>query len=744
MKIFIFEDFWDALHTTYQNGLSKIAEYLSWDKFNSEDWDEPWGGKLFWDFIYEYEKTPVQRKKFRDNIDELTSVKFLTLKSVRKQGLAPLNSKIAFCYSAFIHEESFGTSFHQFFLKFYKYLEPHPSHLDLDILKSALNLDEATNTNNLIRERSSASENSSNDSSSHNLQPNFNDPVKTTNISHYAGRKVNLIGRDEEFDSLKEFLGCSALFAWFQVSGVAGQGKSRLAYELILYAQNKGWSAGFFETENIFAIEGYNTTKPEKTNVWKSWQPKKPCLFVFDYIIGREDEIKVFFQTLSERTDCKNNVRVLFVERQSWNIGTFEKSSYKKANSENPAESFERGSRAEWFLHLSNSIDGSDLSIMESCYGNGILELSHLNQDRLVEITQKVAKLEEKEITLPNDTIIKQLEHIDDKGRPLYAYFLGQALADNPQANYKRKDQLLDDILKREYIKRWGKIFEETGTPEQNDITLAYCLAVIASICEGLDCKQASDVGIIPISSPFVRRLSMAMNDGPINTGKYDPGHFIPKLEPDLLGEWLVLTAFRDHLPIKDIMNVAWCNNRKKVAAFLVRITQDFPDHISTTSILEHEPPEKIFFESLSHVAARIITNLQPVLRHIPKSIVEALSYSIESCEDGYSLYVLGHCYFHGENKNFEKAFECFHRASNLGNSAAMVNLGGCYSEGKGVEQNSQEAVKWYHKAADLGNDLAMTFLGMHYGKGDGVERDLIKSMNYHAQATAASISNLE
>lgn len=51
------------------------------------------------------------------------------------------------------------------------------------------------------------------------------------------------------------------------------------------------------------------------------------------------------------------------------------------------------------------------------------------------------------------------------------------------------------------------------------------------------------------------------------------------------------------------------------------------------------------------------------------------------------------------------------------------MNLGTCYSMGKGVKKSDAEAVKWYQKAAEQGDPRAHFNLGVCYVKGLGVRQ---------------------
>jgi hypothetical protein len=115
---------------------------------------------------------------------------------------------------------------------------------------------------------------------------------KEGNPNYYANAVLDVIGRDKEKQRLEDFLNCDMNVAWLQLAGVAGQGKSRLAFDLVNHAiDDLGWNAGFLEENGIRRFKDKLLT----------WQPDKPHLIIFDYVVGREDDIKPILQDLSER-----------------------------------------------------------------------------------------------------------------------------------------------------------------------------------------------------------------------------------------------------------------------------------------------------------------------------------------------------------------------------------------------------------------------------------------------------------
>jgi len=65
--------------------------------------------------------------------------------------------------------------------------------------------------------------------------------------------------------------------------------------------------------------------------------------------------------------------------------------------------------------------------------------------------------------------------------------------------------------------------------------------------------------------------------------------------------------------------------------------------------------------------------------------------------------------------KSRRKEFYWTHRAAQLGETSAMLNVASCLSTGYGCEKNIREALKWEKKALRLGNDTAIHNLGCSY-----------------------------
>ena len=76
------------------------------------------------------------------------------------------------------------------------------------------------------------------------------------------------------------------------------------------------------------------------------------------------------------------------------------------------------------------------------------------------------------------------------------------------------------------------------------------------------------------------------------------------------------------------------------------------------------------------------------------------------------ALVMVGRHYLSDEEKDEEKAIECFLQAEEQGNPKAMYSLGYCYERGLGVEEDGELALEWYRKAAESGDKDALDKIG--------------------------------
>lgn len=343
-----------------------------------------WDGRYFYRFIINLQ--PDDKEAFKKLLSE-NGVNYGALEKLPSQGITVEKAEIATCTAAEIHEISLKKYIESYVIrcKRKKYnIKGFFGHEKIitNIFKEYSQNSDLTfdyEDNNLLNDPSKAAYSAP--------QPTLTIPEpKIGNINYFANVAHPLIGRGKQKILLKKFLKCdleNSQVAWFQLAGVAGQGKSRLAFELIHYALKKlKWRAGFLTESAIHAFKDH----------WKDWQPNEPHLFVFDYVIGREGEIKSILQSLihnSEKFQFK--IRVLFVERQRWDQSSFRKLNVQNNKSYTTNSKF-ISDKAEWFLKLRENDDPEADRITSIRFDSGVEELKELDVNDLLVIVRKLVK----------------------------------------------------------------------------------------------------------------------------------------------------------------------------------------------------------------------------------------------------------------------------------------------------------------------------------------------------------------
>ncbi len=95
-----------------------------------------------------------------------------------------------------------------------------------------------------------------------------------------------------------------------------------------------------------------------------------------------------------------------------------------------------------------------------------------------------------------------------------------------------------------------------------------------------------------------------------------------------------------------------------------------------------------------------------------------------------------------GAAADYPEALRRLRKAADAGNSAGMVDLGGMYLLGNGVEEDFETAAQWFEKGAAAGNPVAMYDLGTMYESGQGLVEDRDKAKQLFTRA--ARLGNAE
>lgn len=106
------------------------------------------------------------------------------------------------------------------------------------------------------------------------------------------------------------------------------------------------------------------------------------------------------------------------------------------------------------------------------------------------------------------------------------------------------------------------------------------------------------------------------------------------------------------------------------------------------------------------------------------------------------AMVLLGECYYQGKGveQDYGEAIRWFQKAAEADEEMAFCSLGICYYEGKGVEKNGDEAIKYFRRALEGGWRQATYWLGECYYEGVGVDPDYAEAIRFYQEATTFNV----
>ncbi len=684
----IHPDHVDLLYTICLESTPAIASKLGISEINSE-----WIGAFIYDFSYKHLSqcisSEVRDAEFKDN-----GLNFSTFRRIKSQGCGALTTLQCICTIAKLCNIPLSDFIEKFVTYCFKDLGLSPDKAFLRDNSQSYENSSSSFTGsgrNIIKKLNNSNQSYLGETPqaqpfdfhpTDHYQIELKYPVNYTNTAVYFGAKsLDIYGREDEKKVLRSFLEDedNNLVAWYQLAGVAGQGKSRMALYLMEVSIELGWSAGFLDDESLI----------ELCENWNRWNPTTPHLLIFDYIVGREREIGKLFSLLKNEKNLRKPVRLLLVERQRWDKGGFLRPKYfhnqplnsKESNIINQVEFLDNDEVSEWFklLHSSESTRFKhelSLFLNQTMYETGVMELSDIGDEDLYRIISESCKIiNPLKLDIDQETSVAQLRKLDPEGRPLYAYLYGQILSQNNNYKLSTLDDFLSKALLRQYERRWHFAFpDKIGIWASDNPALR--LAILATIIKGVDYKDLFEKRLISECSTDERRHAMMLTGSPIRINS-TPGNIILPLMPDILGEWFVLENLSEALPIKDLFLQSWKCNPKETALFIHRITQDFPTHIVTNKALSVDPESKAVYKAMSEVAIGIFLNLWTSNKNLrmDRFLIKSLEYGAK------------------------EKLDC-----------ALI-LGLAHLNGIGVEKNKPIASSWIYKCCELGLPLNVCFV---------------------------------
>lgn len=362
------------------------------------------------------------------------------------------------------------------------------------------------------------------------LQP---EDVQRT-ISHTTNRLINkeepflfrsdtadFIGREVQFRELKDFLYKSSIYngIWWAVVGPGGAGKSRLAYELELFAESS-WNVKWISNNTPFNYQYFDCALIEDY---------RHLLLIVDVDYSGITELGKWLADINTRK-YKNKVRVLILSRDG-----------------NEPDSSNIGPQWRSMLNDFNCIPEMENFL----YKNEYLELDTLSEMDMTAIVRSYLHNMYPQIEYSEDDIKRIYKRLVDLGvtnRPIYALFVAESFAHNEDVFAWNAEEILDYILNREIISLRKKTENAFQTTYANnpDLFLSIETLYAKSIMSGKsDIEGDTKLGLHNIVEKSglskERVLSRLENYGLTTNAK------ISEIKPDIIGEYFVLRYY-DHI----------------------------------------------------------------------------------------------------------------------------------------------------------------------------------------------------
>ena len=386
---------------------------------------------------------------------------------------------------------------------------------------------------------------------------------------YFANEYLKFCGRTIEIAQLLNFSATDKKISWWAVTGQAGAGKSRLAYELLHRLPNHFF--GFFLN--------YSTD----VDLITKFEPFADTLVIIDYVQGNENRVAAFVSRLIDKyTPTFYKLRILFLERDNLLLS------------------------GSWFDLLGKAFDVFHRGIFSDCEYNvdmtlrkhRFLYLDDLDDDAVLELIGRICSQK----GLPKDTYRdKRLK--EDYGqkfeqlkfRPLFLQLYVETWIENGciQLEYRNYTDLLETVMKREQERILHLVKDEIDT----------CNALIRLIIRAniSDTLLTSDIPEFYkkdwdkvknfakthtlSGSQRLEFLQSLIEDAAQEIT--DCSAVIKPQYPDIIKEYMFL-YFMDEDEISDVSKELWEHCPQEYNSFLVRCISDFHDHELLTGFIRN------------------------------------------------------------------------------------------------------------------------------------------------------------
>ena len=411
----------------------------------------------------------------------------------------------------------------------------------------------------------------------------------------FESRQTRFIGREEELARLKRFVYDSTgpLVQWWQISGDGGQGKSRLALQLV---DELGplWHKGFLSESNLVKTD------------WNTLEFHRDTLIVIDYIAApaKAAAFGKALSSLHERLHfdqgpttlpIQRKVRFLIIERTGFAI----------------EDGPDRKSLLTWIDPLRRAPEKLSAQLDECVYDElGALVLHDLSQSDLVAICNswrsslhKPMLTNDQQVML--DKLIRGNQSEQHRAwRPLLAMLCAGEIDERLSVSFESKgiQSILFRAFEHEQETYWRDKDSRSIKPTEQVVNAACLTCMVGELnCEDhkdlLRPQTAADKdNFYHIDADTIETIWMVL--GRRYSFEKQPSG-LPAFEarqPDLLGEYLLIWALEnavsddflnpeDPKRIEKIVQDAWLINEETSLAFLIRMREDFQHHTVTEAL---------------------------------------------------------------------------------------------------------------------------------------------------------------
>ena len=449
------------------------------------------------------------------------------------------------------------------------------------------------------------------------------DAPETKYALRFDQRATDFVGREDEWTELLKFMDASAddsrpRFRWWQISGDAGQGKSRLALSLIdKYHDNEEvdgvpWEAGFASPFDQKFVDDFRDSKLDR-----------PLLIVIDYVVA-PDRVelltKMFTAIFQMIGNAEDNlvVRLLILNRTPFAI-------QHKTDAEVLAQQevhHQLGSM--WYAKLvNNGAFGS--STITACFRPYACHLTEPSDGDLLRIaeswlahTSDLEGMDEIQKARFCKSLGLQLYNHQPGGegqrgtwtqarRPLFAMIAAEAAADDSIT----KDLNFEGLLQYTIDQEEREFFTDQPKTEQQE-NLALLANMMGQVAlPDLPDDLVGDGFFSALPTDIDASLRILGYSGSLKSVR--ALREIPARQPDILAEYQLLaavenvvngstpappireTGYRSSNRLKILARISWGCNPEATASFVSRFAEDFIH--CAPAVFEHLVPEFTFDE---------------------------------------------------------------------------------------------------------------------------------------------------